>query len=110
MIPKEWKKATISAIFKKGNRSMAGNYRPVSLTSVVCKLLEKIIRQHIIKNMKVNKLFSNKQFGSISGGSTSLQLLEILDKWTEAIYKGTYVDVIYMDFQKAFDKVPHKDL
>jgi hypothetical protein len=110
MIPKEWKKATISAIFKKGNRSMAGNYRPVSLTSVVCKLLEKIIRQHIIKHMKINKLFSNKHFGFISGRSTSLQLLEILDKWTEAIYKGTYVDVIYMDFQKAFDKVPHKRL
>ena len=110
MIPKEWKKATISAIFKKGNRSMAGNYRPVSLTSVVGKLLEKIIREHIMKHMKVNELFSNKQFGFISGWSTSLQLLEVLDKWTEAIYKGTDVDVIYMDFQKAFDKVPHKRL
>ena len=60
--------------------------------------------------MKVNKLFSNKQFGFISGRSTSLQLLEVLDKWTEAIYKATDVDVIYMDFQKAFDKVPHKRL
>jgi hypothetical protein len=50
MIPKEWKKATISAIFKKGNISMAGSYRPVSLTSVVGKLLEKIIREHIIKH------------------------------------------------------------
>jgi hypothetical protein len=110
MIPMEWKKATISAIFKKGNRLMAGNYRPVSITSVICKLLEKIIREHIIKHMKVNKLFSNKQFGFISGRSTSLQLLEVLDKWTEAIDKGTDVDVIYMDFQKAFDKVPHKRL
>jgi hypothetical protein len=110
MIPKEWKKATISAIFKKGNRSMAGNYRPVSLTSVVGKLLEKIIREHIIKHMKVNELFSNKQFGFISGRSTSLQLLEVLDKWTEAIDKGSDVDVIYMDFQKDFDKVPHKRL
>jgi hypothetical protein len=108
MIPKEWKKATISAMFKKGNRSMAGNYRPVSLTSVVCKLLEKIIREHIIKNMKVNKLFSKKQFGFISRRSTSLQLLEVLDKWTEAIDKGTDVDVIYKDFQKAFDKVQEK--
>ena len=60
--------------------------------------------------MKVNKLFSNKQFGFISGRSTPLQLLEVLDKWTEAIDKGTDVDVIYMDFQKAFDKVPHKRL
>ena len=110
MIPKEWKKATISAILKKGNRSMAGNYRPVSLTSVVCKLLEQIIREHIIKHMKVNKLFSNKQFGFISGRSTSLQLREVLDKWIEAIDKGTDVDVKYMNFQKAFDKVPHKRL
>ena len=70
MIPKEWKKETISAIYKKGNISMAGNYRPMSLTSVVCKLLEKIIREHIIKHMKVNKLFSNKQFRFISGRST----------------------------------------
>ena len=97
-------------MFKKGNRSMAGNYRPVSLTSVVCKLLKKIIREHIIKYMKVNKLFSNKQFGFIPGRSTSLQLLEVLDKWTEAIDKGTDIDVIYMDFQKAFDKVHTKDL
>ena len=93
MTPKEWKKATISAIFKKGNRSMAGNYRPVRLTSVVGKLLEKIIREQIIKHMKVNELFSNKQFGFIPGRSTSLQLLEVLDKWTEAT-----------------DKVPHKRL
>jgi hypothetical protein len=107
MTPKQWKKVTISAIFKKGNRSMAGNYRPVSLTSVVCKLLEKIIREHIKKHMKVNKSFSNKQFGFISGRSTSLQLLEVLDKWTEAIDNGIDIDVIYiyMDFQKTFDKV-----
>ena len=50
------------------------------------------------------------QYGFISGRSTSLQLLEVLDKWTEALDNGHYVDCIYMDFQKAFDKVPHKRL
>ena len=50
------------------------------------------------------------QYGFISGRSTSLQLLEVLDKWTEALDNGQYVDCIYMDFQKAFDKVPHKRL
>ena len=50
------------------------------------------------------------QYGFISGHSTSLQLLEVLDKWTEALDNGHYVDCIYMDFQKAFDKVPHKRL
>ena len=47
--------------------------------------------------MKVNELFSNKQFGFISGRSTSLQLLAVLDKWTEALDNGTDVDVIYME-------------
>ncbi|CAG2230051.1 unnamed protein product [Mytilus edulis] len=87
-VPKEWKNALVSAIFKKGNKSQAKNYRPVSLTSVVCKILEKIIREHIIKHMKLNRLFSNKQYGFISGRSTSLQLLEVIDKWTEAIDDG----------------------
>ncbi|CAG2214545.1 unnamed protein product [Mytilus edulis] len=76
VVPKDWKSALVSAIFQKGNKSQAKNYRPVSLTSVVCKIMEKIIREHIISYMKENKLFSNKQYGFISGRSTSLQLLE----------------------------------
>jgi hypothetical protein len=51
-VPKEWKNGQISAIFKKGNKSQAKNYRPVSLTSVVCKIMEKLIRNHIIQHMK----------------------------------------------------------
>ena len=61
-------------------------------------------------SMKTNKLFSNKQYGFISGRSTTLQLLEVIDKWTEAIDNGKNVDCIYMDYQKAFDTVPHKRL
>ena len=53
-------------------------------------------------------LFSKKQFGFITSRSTTLQLLEVLDKWTQAVDSGENVDCIYMDFQKAFDKVPHK--
>jgi hypothetical protein len=92
-LPSDWKTALVSAIFKKGNKSLASNYRQVSLTSVVCKIL-----------------FTKRQYGFISVRSTSLQLLEVLDKWTEALDNGHYVDCIYMDFQKAFDKVPHKRL
>lgn len=108
MVPDEWKKGKVIAIFKKGNKKQAGNYRPVSLTSIICKCMEKIIRNHIMKYMKQNKLFSKKQFGFINGRSTSLQLLKVLDEWMDAIDKGCQVDVIYMDFQKAFDTVPHK--
>lgn len=101
-VPNDWKLAGVSAIFKKGSKALAGNYRPVSLTSVICKIFE---------HMKENNLFSNKQYGFISGRSTSLQPLEVLDKWTEALEKkGTSIDCIYMDFQKAFDKVPHNRL
>ncbi|VDI00005.1 Hypothetical predicted protein [Mytilus galloprovincialis] len=109
VVPKDWKSALVSAIFKKGNKSQAKNYRPVSLTSVVCKIMEKIIREHIINYMKENKLFSNKQYGFISERSTSLQLLEVIDKWTEAIDNGYEIDCIYTDFMKAFDTVPHRD-
>ena len=109
-IPEEWKKAQISAIFQKGDKSQAGNYRPVSLTSVVCKVMESLVREHIIKHMKINSLFSDKQYGFISGRSTTLQLLEVLDKWTEAIDKGYSIDCVYMDYQKAFDTVPHRRL
>ena len=109
-VPSDWKKARISAIHKKGNKKLVSNYRPVSLTAVVCKIMETIVRNHIVEHMKKNKLFSNKQYGFISGRSTSLQLLAVLDKWTEALDCGYSIDVIYMDFQKAFDTVPHRRL
>ena len=89
---------------------MASNNRPGGLTSIICKTLEKIVRSHVIEHMQHNNLFSNKQFGFISGRLTSLQLLKVLDIWTEAIESGFSVDVIYMDFMKAFDTVPHRRL
>ena len=95
---------------KKGEKKMAGNYRPVSLTSVVCKSMEKIIRNQITDHMLKNDLFTEKQYGFMTGRSTALQLLKVIDEWTEALENGDSIDCIYMDFQKAFDKVPHKRL
>lgn len=79
----DWKTGVVTAIYKEGTKSDMGNYRPVSLTSVVCKILESIIRDHIIKHLTVNKLISNKQYGFVKGRSTSRQLLHMLDNWTE---------------------------
>ena len=110
VLPDEWKKGQITALFKKGDKKEPANYRPVSLTSVVCKIFEKLIRQRIIDHMNRNNLFSSKQFGFIGGRSTSLQLLTVLDKWTEILDNGGTIHAIYMDFMKAFDKVPHKRL
>ena len=109
-LPNEWKIANVTAIYKKGNKSHAGNYRPVSLTSVLCKVLENLLRDEVIKHMKENNLFSDKQFGFISGRSTMLQLLKVLDIWTQILDQGGEIDIIYCDFMKAFDKVPHKRL
>ena len=86
----DWKDDKISAIHKKDNKKLACNYCPISLTSVVCKCMEKIITNHIITYMKDNGLFSQKQYGFISGRSTVLQLIKILDEWTLEMDKGNY--------------------
>ena len=62
-LPKEWKQGRVSAIFKKGNRENAGNYRPVSLTSIICKCMEQCVKDHIVNHMIRNTLFSTHQFG-----------------------------------------------
>ena len=107
IVPDAWKIAIITALFKKGDKRLASNYRPVSLTSILCKIMEKIIRKRIIAHMDRFNLFSVNQFGFLNGRSTSLQLLKVLDSWTDILDTGGVIDAIYMDFMKAFDKVPH---
>jgi len=109
-VPGRWKESIVSVLFKKGNKFLAGNYRPVSLTCILCKVLESILRDHFIDHMLRNQLLSDKQYGFIAGRSTTLQLLKVLDEWTEALDDGYSIDCVYMDFQKAFDTVPHKRL
>ena len=72
--------------------------------------MESIIRDTIMDFFFANIFFSNKQFGFIKGRSTVLQLLQILDDWTLTLDLGIQIDVIYTDFEKAFDKVPHQRL
>ncbi|CAC5404423.1 unnamed protein product [Mytilus coruscus] len=105
-----WKEGCITAIFKKGNLKQASNYRPVSLTCILCKLLETFVRDHIVSHMRTNKLFSDNQFGFLSGRSTTLQLLHVLEKWTKILDNGGSIDTVYLDFMKAFDTVHHKRL
>jgi endonuclease/exonuclease/phosphatase family metal-dependent hydrolase len=109
-VPRAWKDGHISAIYKKGRKADAGNYRPISLTSVICKIFESIIRKRIIDHMEVNNLFSVHQHGFRQRRSTVTQLLEVMDDWTQALDNGKNLDTIYLDFQKAFDTVPHQRL
>ena len=109
-LPRDWKLAYISAIFKKGNRHEAVNYRPISLTSVVCKLMETLVKQEIVKHMEENDLLSKKQHGFVKGRTTTTQLLSYLTECAEIVASGKVVDAIYFDFAKAFDTVPHQRL
>ena len=105
VLPTDWKTANVSAIHKKGKKNQAQNYRPVSLTSIAGKILEQIIRDTVTEHMKDNDLLSDKQFGFIKGRSTVLQLLKVLDSWTDTLENGGCIDVVYCDFMKAFDIV-----
>ena len=108
-LPMDWKKANVSPIYKKGARNKAENYRPISLTSIICKLMESFIKDEIMSHIKANNLLSLKQYGFLSGRSTTTQLLHYLDKCVDTIVTGV-VDTIYFDFAKAFDTVPHRRL
>ena len=109
-IPKVWKDARVTPLFKKGQKADPGNYRPVSLTSVVCKSLETIIRTHILEYLTRNKHISDAQFGFRSGRSCILQLIDVMEDWTDYIENDESWDTVYLDFAKAFDSVAHERL
>ena len=110
IVPSEWKEANITPLFKKGSRNKPENYRPVSLTSVICKLLETLIRDHMVEFLVKHNLINTSQHGFLKARSCLTNLLcffEEINKWVD---DGSPVDVVYLDFQKAFDKVPHQRL
>ena len=110
VLPCDWKIADVTPIFKKGDKKCPENYRPISLTSVVCKILESLIRDRIEAHLRDCDMLSNKQYGFLKGRSTILQLLKVFDNISEIIDTGVPVDIIYTDFKKAFDSVPHNRL
>ena len=109
-VPDDWKIAHVTAIFKKGKQTSPGNYRPVSLTSIICKLLESIIRDKLMEFLDTRSLLSEDQHGFRSGRSSVTQLLEIMEVWSGMLDEGGGIDVVYLDFRKAFDSVPHQRL
>ena len=109
-LPAIWKTASVVPVYKKGDKQSPGNYRPISLTSIVCRTLEAIIRDHLMQHMTVNNLFTEAQHGFRPHRSCDTQLIEMLDDWSRYIEDGEPIDCVYLDFQKAFDSVPHKRL
>src|SRR5664279_2488391 len=108
--PSCWAHAIVTPIYKGGNASELSNYRPISLTSVACKIMERIIVADLLDYLRTNNAISNQQHGFLSGKSTSTNLLEALNDWTLAIKDKKAVTVAYIDYQKAFDAVSHSKL
>nr|VZH93787.1 unnamed protein product [Spirometra erinaceieuropaei] len=109
-LPVDWKLAHITPLHKGGNRAATTNYRPISLTCILCKVMERIIKTELIQVLEVHGLLSNCQHGFRKGRSCTTNLLQSLESWTRALDDRHAVHIAFIDFQKAFDTVPHQKL
>jgi len=109
-IPDSWKTAHVTPIYKKGPSSDPANYRPISQTSIYCKLLERVLVADVTAYMLRKGLISKHQHGFINKRSTATNLLESLSDWTFTIDNKLTETVIYVDFHKAFDTVSRSKL
>ena len=107
-IPLDWKKSNVAPKYKTGDKQDPNNYRPVSLTCHICKILESLIKDYIVKYLDENNLINSTQHGFIRNKSCLSNLLTFTEYLIENIDNGDPVDVFYLDFKKAFDRVPIK--
>ena len=107
-IPKEWSLANVCPLFKKSDRSLACNYRPVSLTCVPCKLLEHIVCSNIMAHLDGCGLLSDRQHAFRKGHSCETQLTTVINDWAKILDNRGQVDTFILDFEKAFDTPPHE--
>ena len=110
VIPPCLKKQFITPVFKKGNQTDASNYRPVSITSHLIKIFERVLRVHLVNFIENNDLITNTQHGFRKKRSCLTHLLAHVDYILKCLNSGEEVDVIYLDYAKAFDNVDHKIL
>ena len=110
LVPNQWKSALVTPIFKKGDKHNPANYRPVSLTSICCKVLEHIVAKALLCHLESNKILIENQHGFRHSRSCETQLLMFVDELLRSMSKGMQINVVIMDFSKAFDMVPHNSL
>lgn len=105
VVPEDWKHANVTPIFKKGSKGKPENHRPIALTPVPCKILESLIKDKLIQHLDINNLIKSSQHGFMKGRSCTTNLLEFLEKVMKNVDSNVPMDIIYLDFSKAFDKV-----
>ena len=104
-LPQDWKLANVVPVHKKGDKADIENYRPISLTSLVMKVMEKIVRDELYSKCK--DLINDKQYGFLPNKSCTTQMINTLDDIAYSLNSQSDVDIIYFDFAKAFDSVCH---
>ena len=109
-VPNIWKQAIVTPIFKKGLKSNPCDYWPISLTSVISRILEIILHSHIYSHLISNNILSSVQHGFLPKKSSQSQQLVLLNDLIQPFDNKMTTDIIYLDFSKAFDSVSHSKL
>jgi len=108
--PEDWKASHVTPIYKTGPKHDPGNYRPVSLTSVACKVFEALVKDAMVTHLDRNGLITDCQHGFVLSCSCATNLIEFYDNITLAMDNNKPTDIIFLELAKAFDKVPHRAL
>ena len=109
-LPADWCKAHVTPIYKKGEKSLASNYRPISLTCILCKVLEHILASNIVRHLDGQGLMYDLQHGFREKRSCETQLIVLVEDLARNAGFGKQTDLIFLNFSKAFDKVNHSKL
>ena len=106
-VPSDWLHARVTGLHKKGDKMCPANYRPVSLTCILCKCMEHIMFSHISAHLERNNILTPRQHGFRTGYSCTTQLVSAVHDWAETLDKKGQTDIALLDFSKAFDRVSH---
>ena len=110
VVPPDWKNANIVPLFKKGDKSNPANYRPISLTSLTCKILEHVVYSSVMTHFEKYSILDDAQHGFRKNRSCVSQLISTMDDFANSLKNQKQTDAILLDFSKAFDKVDHLGL
>ena len=110
LLPNDWVSANITPVFKKGNKHHVCNYRPISLTCILVKVLERIIFNKLYSLLESHQVLCNAQFGFRKKRSTTSLLLSAVNDWAFNLNAKLSIHCVFLDFAKAFDSVPHQRL
>ena len=110
IVPMQWKQALVTGVFEKGSKLDPANYIPISLTCLCCKVMKHIVLSHVANNISANNILLDSQHGFREKLSSVTQLISSCHDWATTIHSQGQVDVVFLDFSKAFDKVRHRRL